>query len=546
MTSPRLRLGEPGFDAALDERFDADTADVLRLSSALCALPGITVPSDAVAFEPLIRTWRMAVDAAESAGLRVLALEPSAEAPYPFLVVSFAENDLSDPSLTEVVALIGHLDVVPPREDDQFTPALQGVDLYARGAADMKTVVATWLVWMARRQARPGPKPPLVLLLSCCEENGSAAPHHSGSVLDLLARRYGVDVRFALVGERTGELEWMTPEPLIGPICKENRSWRWLRSGSGQACGLTTLHRVADAVRHGRTVVRRLNTEEVPAEKAARQPGVRSGLVNPFAFVAGDPATGEDVAWIEARRAPGAAIHSAAAGVGDPSLVERLSGVATALEAAFPGRVRLAGLSIGRDGNFNSYDGSGSIWLGVVGAGAAEVLVAARAAVGPDLQVDPVTAPREVAETLVGIDIRELLDHRHAIDRLLSDLRGRLWGDRFELVCARPPWRCPSDHPDLQRLEAAWEHVVGAPSPDLVKLHGNDGGSLAERQQAEDSDAAGAGIGHAVVFGQVGMRPHGAGEFHRGTSVRPYWDVLDRWADDWPQEPGQGRSPASP
>ena len=45
-----------------------------------------------------------------------------------------------------------------------------------------------------------------------------------------------------------------------------------------------------------------------------------------------------------------------------------------------------------------------------------------------------------------------------------------------------------------------------------------------------------AGVSHAVVFGQVGMRPHGSGEFHRGTSVRPYWQVLDRWADSWPTD----------
>ena len=531
MTSPRLRLGDPAFDEALTARFDADVADVLRLSATLCAEPGITVPADAVAFEPLLRTWRLASDFARSAGLRVLALEPSEAAPYPFLVVGFAEQDLADPAITELVALVGHLDVVPPREEDQFRPALDGVDLYARGAADMKTVVATWLVWMARRQARPGPKPPLVLMLSCCEENGSAAPHHMGSVLDLLHDRWGVTVRFALVGERTGELEWMSPEPLIGPICKENRSWRWLRSGSDTEGGLETLRRVAAAVGEGRRVVHQLNTEAVPAVKAGRQPGVRSGLVNPFAFVVGEVDAGSNPTWIEIERPPGAAIHSAAAGVGDPSLVERLACVAVVLEGAFPGRVRLGGLSIGRDGNFNSYDGSGRLWLGVEGAPLADVLDAA--ALDADLQGRGVDGPGEVGETLVGIDIRELFDHRDAIEALLEDLRARLWGDRFDLVCSRPPWRCPAAHPDLQRLEAAWEAVVGAPSPDLVKLHGNDGGSLAARQQAEDPAAARAGLGHAVVFGQVGMRPHGAGEFHRGTSVRPYWDVLDRWVDDW-------------
>ena len=94
-----------------------------------------------------------------------------------------------------------------------------------------------------------------------------------------------------------------------------------------------------------------------------------------------------------------------------------------------------------------------------------------------------------------------------------------------------PPWRCPDDHPDLVKLRAAWERTVGGPSPDLVKLHGNDGGHLAAIQQKRDPDAARQGIGNAVVFGQVGAGPHGPKEFARATSIRPYLDILDAWAD---------------
>ena len=72
--------------------------------------------------------------------------------------------------------------------------------------------------------------------------------------------------------------------------------------------------------------------------------------------------------------------------------------------------------------------------------------------------------------------------------------------------------------------------MVGEDSPALVKLHGNDGGSLVEWQQSLDGDLAERGHGHAVVFGQVGGGPHGPAEFHRATSIRPYWEVLDRWA----------------
>lgn len=88
---------------------------------------------------------------------------------------------------------------------------------------------------------------------------------------------------------------------------------------------------------------------------------------------------------------------------------------------------------------------------------------------------------------------------------------------------ARPAWRCP-DSPDLTALLDAWAEVTGGPSPDLVRLHGNDGGLLAAR-------AGGTGLAPVVVFGQVGARPHGPDETHQCRSIRPYCDVLDRFAD---------------
>ena len=517
-----LYFDEPGLEAALAERFDAVTADVVRLSAELCSHAGVTVPADRSDFAALTATVEVAASYARRAGLRVIELPPTAGAPYPLLAVGFADNDLDQ--LDSVVAFIGHLDVVPPREDDQFRPRLEGVDLYARGAADMKTVVASWLVWMARRQADPeASKPPVLVLLSTCEENGSAAPPHTAAALDALALRYGVEVRFAVVGERTGELEWMD-SPLIGPICKENRSWRWLRAASSEAVGFGALSAAARVVGQGRRRVAELNAAAVPAEKAARQPGVRSGFVNPFVRVAGSAGPG---VVLEAGRAPGAAIHSAAARASDLSLLEQLDAFAGEAQGRFGRGVELLGVEIGADGNFNSYDGSG--WLRLrVPAQEQELRAWAAAQEGPlELRVGASAEPTR--KTFLGIDIRELMDHREAVDELLAALPAALWPDTtVTRPCARPAWRCPADHPDLRGLEAAWAEVVGSRSPDLVKLHGNDGGSLAERQQ-RDTAAAAAGLGHAVVFGQVGKRPHGAGEFHRCTSIAPYLEVLDRW-----------------
>jgi hypothetical protein len=526
--------GEATFDDALSQ-LDPTTAQTVRLSAELCAVPGVTVPAAATDFEAVSRTARIAADWAREAGLKVLFIEPTDDAPYPFVVVGFAEHDLEAPYFREVVALIGHLDVVPPREEGQFVPRIEGGDLYARGAADMKTVAATFLTWMARRQAGEGPRPPVLALLSCCEENGSAAPHNADSVIRWLRTTYGVKVRFAIVGERTGELEWMKPEPVVGPICKENRSWRWVRISSEAASGLSALKILASTVGRGRREVVRLNADEVPVAKAARQPGLRSGFVNPFVQVAGDAIQSGPAVWLSVERPAGAAIHSAAAKADAPSLIEVLAEVADAALERWDGAVTLSGVEIGQDGNFNSYDGSGAMTLRLDRVDAGEVrawATRALATTGLIWSASTRLLPTTPGPTVVGLDIRELLDHRVAVRGLLARFERGLWGDgKLEQVSARPPWRCPSGHPDLVRLESAWEAVVGEPSPNLVKLHGNDGGSLVEIQQARSPALAAVGEGHAVVFGQVGMRPHGRGEFHRLSSVDVYLQILDRWAD---------------
>ena len=74
-------------------------------------------------------TCCLVADFAEEHGLRVYRPEVTEEAPYPYAVIGFADQRLEDPALDEVMALIGHLDVVPAVEPGQFEPALDGVDL---------------------------------------------------------------------------------------------------------------------------------------------------------------------------------------------------------------------------------------------------------------------------------------------------------------------------------------------------------------------------------------------------------------------------------
>ncbi len=514
---------DPALQGALAERFDPDVAEVAHLTARLCAVPGVTVPAHAADLEAVAATFDLARDWATDNGLHATLLPATAQEPYPFLMVGM--QPLGE--LDEVIALIGHLDVVPPSEPDQFRPRLEGDDLVARGAADMKAVVATWLVWMAREQARSGPHPPWLLMLSGCEENASQYPNHLGTALSWLSAKHGINVRFAVVGERTGELEWMKPEPRVGPICKENRAWRWLRGENSSLFGLAGLRTVAAAVELGRTTVHDLNERCVPEAKSQAQPGVRSGFVSSFVHVASDRSISGSVLIVE--RLAGAAIHAAAATTAQPALVERFAALAErAVTELGSDRVGLVGVRIGQDGNFNTVDGSGRIELAVRDATEAELSAWAAKAV-PDLAWQTAPSPQDpVATTCVGLDVRELLDHSAAVSAVLDDVRQSLGG--MSGFNDRPAWRCPADHPDLVALEHAYQQVIGAPSPDLVKLHGNDGGMLVELQHDNDKALAAADLGYAVVFGQVGRSPHGKGEFHRLSSVRPYWDILDTWA----------------
>ncbi len=535
MNDTRQHFGEPEFTEALAARFDADVADIVTLSAEICSIPGVTVPASDEGLAEVIRTAAVVRRYAEDQGLQVIELKPTAEAPYPFLIVTFAEHDLDSPDFSRAIVLIGHLDVVKAKSEGQFSPFMEGDDFFARGATDMKTVVATYLVWMARRQQRPGPKPPILLTLSCTEENGGPAPHHTLSTLEWLRDAKGVGVRFAVVGERTGELEWMDPPPVVGPVCAENRSWRWIRIHGTDGRGMVGLRSVAGTIRLGRTTIATLNAEHTPAVKTDRQPGVRSGFVNPFCIITGDEKAGEpDAAWLMVERIPGTAIHSAQAKASDASLIENFESVALAAAAAFgEGNVSLAGVEIGEDRNFNTYDGSGKMKLAVSGTDAEALAkwVVEFDAGGMEIRASAEPLGVTGGPTLVGVDIRELLDHKGAVEELIGTMRQSLTWGSFEMVIDLPPWRCPDDHPDLVKLRAAWESTVGDPSPDLVKLHGNDGGHLAAIQQASDEGAARQGVGHAVVFGQVGAGPHGPKESARATSIRPYLDILDAWVD---------------
>jgi hypothetical protein len=227
----------------------------------------------------------------------------------------------------------------------------------------------------------------------------------------------------------------------------------------------------------------------------------------------------------------GAAIHSAAANAAQPSLIERFAEIATAGQQRFGETAMfLGGVEIGQDGNFNTYDGGGVLRLVTTAARPAIESWLGQLAMDEDLQAvcQAENQPLTEGAALFGLDIREILDHRLAVEQVIDEICASFADGAIDRVLDAPSWRCPEDHPDLEHLMTAFESVTEAPSADLVKLHGNDGGNLVAFRQAEGLSAA--GEGPVVVFGQVGLRPHGKGELHRCTSIRPYLDILDRWA----------------
>jgi succinyl-diaminopimelate desuccinylase len=123
------------------------------------------------------------------------------------------------------VMLSGHFDVVAPEPDEsQFTPRVEGDFLWGRGAADMKTVLATYLVWMKDRRRRGQALPPVNLALIGNEENGESEATGTPHLLKLLAEEAAMQgheyaPQLFIAGERTAEREGQ----LIGEICTRNR-----------------------------------------------------------------------------------------------------------------------------------------------------------------------------------------------------------------------------------------------------------------------------------------------------------------------------------
>ena len=186
------------------------TREVIDLAVELIKIPSVTNCPDE-RLDEVLACARLVAGWLREAGLEVELFE---DKKYPSVVAGFPGQ------LVAPVSLCGHFDVVPPEPDDrQFEPRIDGDYLWGRGAADMKTVVASTMVWMRDAAAAGPPYPPLNAILVGNEENGEGEAWGTPHLLAELEARVGWAPEIMLVGERTGE----KGDEVFGSICTESR-----------------------------------------------------------------------------------------------------------------------------------------------------------------------------------------------------------------------------------------------------------------------------------------------------------------------------------
>ncbi len=233
----------PRTQARIEISYPDKTSEILDLAQQLIRIPSVTAcPNERL--DEVHRAGSLVDDYLKSAGLNVRYFDGK----YPAVYAAFPSTKLALSGLAPSrragadeaqrdgeILLTGHFDVVEPEPDDsQFTPRIEGDYLWGRGAADMKTVVATYLVWMKDMMKSNAPCPSISLMLVGNEENGESEAWGTSFVLQELSKgdpsgvSNGAESSVAghpympslfIAGERTGE----KGNELFGEICVENR-----------------------------------------------------------------------------------------------------------------------------------------------------------------------------------------------------------------------------------------------------------------------------------------------------------------------------------
>ncbi len=207
--SAPLRLDRPEPAGEITTARDR-LSEVLALAQTLCRIPSVTnCPRERL--DEVWRCGRFIAGWLREAGAEVRLFEGGK---YPSVMAGFPG------ALTASVTLGGHFDVVEPDPNDtQFDVRIEGDYLWGRGTADMKTVVASDMVWMKSALAAGPPYPPFNLLFVGNEENGEADAYGTPQVLEEMHRVAGWAPEFMILGERTGE----KGTERFGDICVSNR-----------------------------------------------------------------------------------------------------------------------------------------------------------------------------------------------------------------------------------------------------------------------------------------------------------------------------------
>jgi succinyl-diaminopimelate desuccinylase len=213
----------PRTQAMIEVSYPDKTSEILDLAQQLIRIPSVTAsPNERL--DEVHRAGSLINDYLRNAGLEVKFFDGK----YPAIYAKFSSlpKDRRDGVSGAIgaveahnageILLTGHFDVVEPEPDDsQFTPRIEGDYLWGRGAADMKTVVATYLVWMKDTIKLGKPFPNISLMLVGNEENGEAEAWGTPYVL----KELDLKPSLFIAGERTGE----KGNELFGEICIENR-----------------------------------------------------------------------------------------------------------------------------------------------------------------------------------------------------------------------------------------------------------------------------------------------------------------------------------
>ena len=170
--------------------------EILNLACELIEIPSVTACRNE-RLDQVYEAYHFIKDYLEKQSLVVQKFE---KGKYPALLVGFPG------AARQRVMLSGHFDVVSPEPDDrQFKPKIAGDYLWGRGAEDMKTTVATYMVWMKDALENGSPFPPISLLLVGNEETGEIEPMGTGHILHFLKTKQKYQPDIVIAGEQTGD-----------------------------------------------------------------------------------------------------------------------------------------------------------------------------------------------------------------------------------------------------------------------------------------------------------------------------------------------------